>query len=182
MPSLGAALDACVLIPASLRSVLLRAAAAGLYRAHWSDETLEEIERNLVPLTNAARARQTVDWLRSHFAEATIYGYEPLVPVISVQQEDRHVVAAAVVAGAQIIVTKNLQHFPDEGLTPFGIEAQSPDEFLETLFSLDPDLMAWIAERQAAALVRPPMSVEELLDVLVVHVPGFVRLESVMDF
>ena len=48
MSSFGAVLDANVLYPASLRDVLLHAAAAGLYRPHFTDEILEEMRRNLV--------------------------------------------------------------------------------------------------------------------------------------
>lgn len=39
MPTFGVVLDACVLIPASLCDTLLQAAAADLYRLHWSEAT-----------------------------------------------------------------------------------------------------------------------------------------------
>ena len=46
--SFGVVLDACVLIPATLRDTLLRAVEKGMYRLHWSDEILDEVRRNLV--------------------------------------------------------------------------------------------------------------------------------------
>jgi PIN domain len=48
LSSFGVVLDACVLIPATLRDTLLRAAEKGMYRLHWSDEILDEVRRNLV--------------------------------------------------------------------------------------------------------------------------------------
>lgn len=41
-------LDACVLIPIRLTDLLLRLAEEGSYRVLWSDEVLDEVERNLV--------------------------------------------------------------------------------------------------------------------------------------
>lgn len=62
MPSFGVVLDACVIIPASFRDTLLRAAEAGFYRLHWTEEILTEVERNLVEggMTDAAGARRLV--------------------------------------------------------------------------------------------------------------------------
>ena len=50
MPRIEVVLDACVLFPASLRDILLRAAEVGLYRIRLSDTILEETRRNLVKL------------------------------------------------------------------------------------------------------------------------------------
>jgi len=86
-------------------------------------------------------------------------------------EKDRHVVAAAVKAGAQVIVTSNLKHFRE---LPEGIEAQSPDEFLCNVFDLDPDGMAELVREQAAALKKPKRSYKELLDGLSKFVPEFV--------
>lgn len=87
--------------------------------------------------------------------------------------KDRHVLAAAIVAGAGIIVTSNLRDFPSEQLAAFGIEAQSPDEFLINLFALEPDVIVEIIHHQAAALKQPPMTADEILEKLAVHAPNF---------
>jgi len=81
-------------------------------------------------------------------------------------------VAAAVKAGAQVIVTSNLKDF--YGL-PDGIEVQSPDEFLCNLFDLDPRALVEILHCQVAALRRPARSLEELLTSLAKFVPSFVE-------
>jgi hypothetical protein len=100
-----------------------------------------------------------------------VTGHEALITAMKNDEKDRHVVAAAVKAGAQMIVTSNLKHFRE---LPEGIEAQSPDDFLCNLFDLDPDGMVELVREQAAALKKPKRSYEELLDGLSKFVPEFV--------
>ena len=87
-------------------------------------------------------------------------------------KSDRHVVAAAVMAHAQVIVTFNLKHFTRKDLEPWDIEAQHPDYFLSHLFDLEPLLLLQIIEEQSADLTG--MSVTDLLLRLSKHVPNFV--------
>lgn len=105
--------DANVLFPLTLRDTMLRAAAAGFYQLRWSAEILDEMERNLVstgtmPADKAARLRATI---QSYFPEAEVTGYQPLIAAMQNDAKDRHVVAAAVKAGAQVITTANLKDF-----------------------------------------------------------------------
>jgi hypothetical protein len=104
------------------------------------------------------------------FPEAEVTGYEPLVVGMHNDPKDRHVVAAAVKAGAQVIVTMNLRDF--QGL-PDGVEAQSPDEFLTNLFDLAPDTLVELLRDQAAALKKPPQTFEEIVGAIAKIVPAF---------
>jgi predicted nucleic acid-binding protein len=156
-------LDANVLFPFTVRDTLLRAAAAGLYQVRWSAEILDETTRNLVStgiLTDQKATRLRAVMERA-FPEAEVTGYVPLVAAMRNQPKDRHVVAAAVKAGAQVIVTSNLRDFAP---LPPGIEVQSPDEFLCDLFEMDPAGFVGLLREQAADLAKPPMTLEELLD------------------
>ncbi len=65
--------------------------------------------------------------MKEAFPETCVTGYEELVAAMRNDENNRHVAAAAIKAGAQVIVTSNLADFDD---LPDGIEAQSPDEFL----------------------------------------------------
>ena len=85
--------------------------------------------------------------------------------------DDRHVLAAAVASSAQVIVTFNLGHFPDE--RSFGIEARHPDEFLMNRFDLDPAAVRATIEQQAADLTNPPLSPDDVLNRLAASVPTF---------
>jgi predicted nucleic acid-binding protein len=165
-------LDANVLYPFTLRDTLLRAAAAGLYQARWSVRILDEATDSLIAAGHmtreqAAHLRQAMS---AAFEDAMITGYEALIPSMGNHEKDRHVTAAAVKAGAGVIVTVNLVDFR---ILPEGIEAQSPDDFLSELFELDPHTMIALVRAQARDLRRPPRSFEEILAALANMVPQF---------
>lgn len=186
MATLGAMLDACVLIPAALCDVLLRCAAAGLYRLFWSEDILDEVERNLVEhgMTTAGGAARRIAAMRGAFPEAMIAraGYAHLQDVMTNHPKDRHVLAAAVAAGAQVIITQNLHDFPPAALEPFNIEAQSPNHFLVSLFDLDRELVVAIIREQAADLTDPPLSVDDVLDALAESAPKFADLVRALHY
>jgi hypothetical protein len=90
--------------------------------------------------------------MEREFPEAQVTGYEHLVAATKNHEKDRHVAAAAVKAGAQVITTANLKDFAE---LPEGIEAQSPDVFLCNLFDLDPEGFVELLREQADDLVNP---------------------------
>jgi predicted nucleic acid-binding protein len=175
MSSFGAVLDACVLFPAALRDTLLRTADAGLYRAHWSGSILDEVRRNLVDQrrTTEQQALRLIDVINEYFPESAVTGFEALIDGMTNDPKDRHVLAAALKAGAQVIVTANIKDFPDAALDRYGIEAQSPDEFLLHLLDLEPEQMVRIVTQQAADLRNPAKTLDDVLDELALHAPGF---------
>lgn len=81
-------------------------------------------------------------------------------------ENDRHVLAAAIFCGAGAIVTYNLRDFPADVLAPFGITAQHPDEFIEHAFDLNPGTVIAAVRDLRASLRHPPRTVHELLDTL----------------
>ncbi|HYO30534.1 MAG TPA: PIN domain-containing protein [Thermomicrobiales bacterium] len=178
MSRFSVVLDACVLIPMSLSDTLLRAADADLYRLLWSEDILDEVRRNLVEngLTDDQRALSRVSQMRRTFPQASVTGYSGIVESMTNDPKDRHVLAAAVTAGAQVIVTSNLRDFPEHALSPYNIEAQSPDDFLLNLYGLAPGTLLVILQEQVAALRYPPMSTDQFLEYLSLHAPAFVDL------
>ena len=136
---------------------------------------LDEVHRNL--MLDAGLSREQADWrldqMREAFPDATATGFERLMPVMTNHEKDRHVVAAAIGAGAQVIVTSNLTDFPPEALEPFNIAAQSPDEFLLHLRGLAPRRMAEILREQAAGLRRRPNALAYVFEHLAVQAPEF---------
>ncbi|MBA2262723.1 MAG: PIN domain-containing protein [Solirubrobacterales bacterium] len=175
----AAVLDASVLYPLPLRDTLLRVAETGLYDPYWSRRILDEVVRNLVADGRASeeQARRLGDAMAAAFdgaavSQATIERFEP---AMTNDPKDRHVLAAAVVSGAQAVVTLNLSDFPPDACEPFAIEPLHPDVFLLDLYELGSDVVVEAIQRQVAALSRPPMTFVELLDRLAVTVPGFAR-------
>ncbi|MGV3620511.1 MAG: PIN domain-containing protein [Archangium sp.] len=167
-------LDANVLYPFTLRDTLLRAAAEELFLAHWSDEILDEATRNLIDdeVVTAAQAQRLRDTMNAAFPEALVRNYAPLADGLTNDAKDRHVVAAAVKVGAQVIVTMNLRDFEP---LPDGIEAQQPDDFLCNLLDLSPETVSALVRRQAADLTRPARTLDEVLQILAKSVPDFVE-------
>lgn len=151
-------LDACVLYPMHLRDVLLQAAAEGMYQVYWSAEILDEATRNLIAnlQISVEQATRLRDVMANAFPEATVVDYEHLVSAMRNEPRDRHVAAAAVKSGAQVIVTDNLDDFV--GL-PDGIEAQRADDFLCHLFDLNADRMLLALDKICARRRRPPNEV-----------------------
>lgn len=166
-------LDANVLFPFTLRDTLLRAAAAGFYQLRWSSRILDEMERNLVTTTtmSADKAAKLRAIMEREFPEAAVPGYEQLIAAMPNDEKDRHVAAAALKSGAQVIVSFNLKDFSP---LPEGVEAQSPDAFLTNLFDLDPEYFLELLREQAGDLQNPPVRFDELLTRLERVVPDLV--------
>lgn len=111
-----------------------------------------------------------------YFPDAFITHHTLLIASMPINEKDRHILAAAVASNAQVIVTQNLKDFPSELISPFGIETQSPDEFLVHLFYLAPQAIAKLIKDQAGDLRNPPITTLELLTILKLHTPTFVEL------
>ncbi|MDE2571119.1 MAG: PIN domain-containing protein [bacterium] len=157
-------LDACTLVPATLRDVILCSADNELFRPKWSGQILDEMERALIRLqVPPERAGYTRRQMERAFPEAEVAGYESLVERMRNDPKDRHVLAAAVRGGAQLIVTANISDFPDGVLKDFAITAVTPDEFLKDLLGLYPSQMLAMLRELVQAKRRPPMTELEIL-------------------
>lgn len=160
-------LDTCALYPAHLRDTLLRLAERGLYRALWSADILEELERSL---TRAGIPPDSVERLTAEmhgaFPDAEVKGYRPLVDSMTCDHKDRHVLAAAVRSNAAAVVTFNVADFPSSSTGPHGVDIIHPDAFLLDLLDLAPPIVIAEIREQAAANRREPQTLESLLDAL----------------
>lgn len=165
--------DACVLYPAPIRDLLLQLATTGLFRARWTDEIHEEWIRSLLavrPDLGREQLERTRDLMNAHADDCLVTGYEELIPTLSLPDPaDRHVLAGAIHAGASLIVTFNLRHFPGDALEKHEIEAQHPDEFISQLLAVDPSAVCLAARQHRERLRNPPKSIEEYLGTLARH-------------
>ena len=105
-----AVFDACILYPFHLRNIIVQAAVDRLVEARWTDEIHDEWIRNLAadtPTIPIERLQTTRRLMNDALPGATISGYEDLVPTVNLPDpDDRHVVAAAIAAGASIILSR----------------------------------------------------------------------------
>lgn len=162
--------DACVLYPAPLRDLLMRLALTDRFRARWSNTIHDEWIRNLLkqrPELDAAALEKTRTLMNSSVRDSLVEGFEHLIPAIELPDEnDRHVVAAAIHSGAETIITFNLKDFPAKALGRYNLEAQHPDDFIVDLFDLHPASVLQALSAQRAALKKPPKTTTEFIDIL----------------
>lgn len=144
----AAVYDACVLYPFEVRDLLMYAAYTRLFRVHWSNEILNECTRNLIKDGRASEAgmKRMVSGMNKNFPDADTpkKQYEHLIPSMTCDKKDRHILAVAVVRKVDVIVTYNHKHFPKSSVQPHFIETQDPDDFISDVIDLDVDLfMEW---------------------------------------
>ena len=173
--------DANVFYSILLTDLILSLSEAGLFRARWTNDIHEEWIRSLLQ-DQPQRKREDLERRRQLMDEAIdhdlIEDYEQHIQSLSLPDpDDRHVLAAAIEGGAEVILTYNLRDFPDAVLQAYGIEAMHPDEFLCEIMADDPDLVLSVIEGMRTKRKRPEISPSELLERLGrLSIAGFVKM------
>jgi hypothetical protein len=113
--------DANVLVGNTQRDLLVRIAMTGLVQARWTDRILDEVVA-AVQKSRPGVAPEKLARLRQLMIDAVpgciISGYEPLIDRLRLRHpEDRHVLAAAIHADVQVLVTAD-KDFTNEDLAP----------------------------------------------------------------
>jgi predicted nucleic acid-binding protein len=142
-----AVLDACVLYPIAVTDALISLGSRGLFRAKWTtrieSEWTRAIENRRPDLVGRLGTRRDamraaiVDWEVADLAVEAI-SLDAQLP----DPDDGHVIAAAIGAQADLIVSFNVADFPQRVLDTYGLEVVHPDEFIVSLKESD-DLL-WI--------------------------------------
>lgn len=162
--------DASVLYGNTLRDLLIRVAQAGMVQAKWTEKILDEALGNLaknrtdIPQEKLQRLRELMN---GAVRDCLVENYESLVDSLKLPDpDDRHVLAAAIKAHAQLIVTSNLRDFPADQLATWDIEAKSPDDFLLDQIELD-DRIVWACIQQIVdSRINPPETIDDVLEAL----------------
>lgn len=142
-----AVLDACVLYPPSLRDLLM-----------WLASSRE---------AKPAQINRTRRLMNQVVPKCLVFGYESRIPDLSLPDaNDRHVLAAAIEAGASLIMTYNLADFPAPTLAAFGVQAIHPDAFLGSLFDAKSALFLSAVRNHRASLHNPPKDAAGYLQTL----------------
>ncbi|GII64453.1 hypothetical protein Skr01_45380 [Sphaerisporangium krabiense] len=159
--------DACVLYPSTLRDLLIRVAQAGLVQAKWTDRILDEvfgaISENRPDIKPQILERTRTLMIKA-VRDCLVTGYEPLIESIDLPDvHDRHVVAAAIRARAQVIVTNNLRDFPSDSLVNWDVEAKSADDFVLDQVHLNQKVVWACVQQIADSWKNPPGTTEDVL-------------------
>ncbi|MEM6637253.1 MAG: PIN domain-containing protein [Pseudomonadota bacterium] len=150
-------LDACVLFPTVMRTLLIGAAEAGLYQPLWSPRILEEwaraVGRDDPAAGSAVRAEAAlldVKWP----ASSCLPHQRDLDRLVLPDPNDVHVLASAIAGSADLLVTLNARDFPRHTLNAEGLSRQDPDAFLRALWSEAPSKIESIAETASAQATK----------------------------
>lgn len=170
--------DANVFYGARLRSLVLYTAQTKLYRARWSDMVHDEWVRNLIknrPDLSPEKLNRTRELMNLAVPDCLVTGFEPLMAGIELPDaNDRHVVAAAIMTRANVVVTFNLDDFPEAIMDGFRIHTKHPDQFLVELFSLGSNEVAEAVLSDFLHYQRNPLTFESYREGLAkAGVPNF---------
>jgi hypothetical protein len=155
-------------------TLLRLAKEPAFYSPKWSEEILNEVRRTLARFGRTpAQIDRRIDTMKRAFPEAMVQGFSGFIPVMGNNEKDRHVLAAAVKCGAQVIVSDNQKHFPAESLAPYDLEVMTADQFFRHQYHLDPDSFIDVLKEQA-------MDIKWTLPQLLArHVPSLAELIKV---
>lgn len=136
--------DANILFSRTLRDYFLYANDAGAIEVRWSQPILDEMSRNLrnrLGLTEADTDR--LEQLMNDYLEYALVDvadhHLATVADVPMDAKDRHVLAAALAAEADILVTENTRHFPRLWMAQHGVELLTATQLLARLTDQYPD-------------------------------------------
>lgn len=174
MPSLVVFTDANVLYGSTLRDLLLQLGVDKIVSLKWTEAVYLEWTQALIRSRPdlADRMQRTGGIMVAALSDAMVSGYEHRVDDLDLPDpDDRHVLAAALESGAQMILTFNLRHFPAEAM-PAVVAAVHPDALLSLLLAADPTPVLAAIRKVRQRMAKPPMTSADYLDALLrAHLP-----------
>ena len=123
-------LDTCVLYPSILRSILLGAAQKGLFEPIWSEKIIEEWRHAAQRNHDEAEATIVIALLRVNWPKSQVEIGPENKNLFLPDENDIHVLQAAIEGNADELLTANLKDFPTQILSGHGIVRRNPDDFL----------------------------------------------------
>jgi predicted nucleic acid-binding protein len=134
-----AVLDTNVVYPVITRDILLWFAYYDLYTPKWSEHIFDEWKRVMIEKgVSEEDADKRISKANAAFPDALVQNYKGLINHLELPDEDdRHVLAAAIKTNANLIVTNNIKDFPDEYLQSFSLTAKTADDFLTDIIDLN---------------------------------------------
>lgn len=177
MSTVVAVLDADVLVPILSCDLLLSAFDEDLYRPVITATIFDETERNLVdnfahldPVALRRRVAQVAAALSLHTHHE---GDATSAAVATVNRKDRHVAAAALAHGADLVVSNDRRLRREVNALDGHLLAITGDEFALQLLVDQPDGVDAVIDALVAKRTRRPVTRMELIDQLAGPCPGF---------
>jgi len=143
-------LDTCALVPGPVRQILLEAASADLFIPLWSDKIFEEWQfvASKSSEQNSEAIKIEILLIKDKWRNSLVPRDRALEDTLFLPDaDDRHVLAAALVGKAEVLLTNNLKDFPERILSEYGLIRKSIDSFLWELFTQEPELINSFVDR-----------------------------------
>jgi predicted nucleic acid-binding protein len=162
--------DANILFSRTLRDYVLYAADEGAIEVHWSRQILAEMSRNLREnLGFSHDSTSRLEQLMNDYIEYALVEVDPAhlaaVETVEMDAKDRHVLAAALSADADILLTDNTRDFPAEWMAEQGIELLTAGQLLVRLAEGFPDKMRAAHEKTVRYSPKPEADILATLEV-----------------
>lgn len=137
--SIIAVLDSSVIYPVIVRDLFFWFAHYDMYIPKWNryvfDEWKEAMQKKGVSPEESLKRVHKVD---QAFPDALVQHYEGLIGHLSLPDEkNSHVLATAIKINAYVIVSNNIEHFPQKILDRYGIKVKTADDFLADIVESD---------------------------------------------
>ena len=159
-------LDSCVLHGTHVRDIMLRLAAAELFRPKWSDGIEEEVRRSLTSKLsiNSSNIDRLFEKMNESFPDAKVINTDILKPIEGFRdKDDLHVLGAALISRSDTIITFNMRDFKDVHLKRFDLAAKHPDDFLIDTLGLDLTKSLSAIRKARQSRKNPPMSEDDFI-------------------
>jgi predicted nucleic acid-binding protein len=159
-------LDTNIIYPVIIRDILFWFAHYDLYTPKWSEHIFDEWKKVMKDKgVSDEEANKRISKANEAFPDALIQNYKGLIKHLELpDKDDRHVLAAAIKANANLIVTNNIKDFPEAYLQSFSLNAKTADDFLTDIIDLNPE-QAVAAFKEMVLNKRNPKQDEfEILD------------------
>lgn len=161
-------LDTNVVYPVIIRDILFWFAYYDLYTPKWSEHIFDEWKRVMLEKgVTEEDADKRISKANSAFPDALVQNYKGLIAHLALPDEnDRHVLAAAIKANANLIVTNNIKDFPQEYLQSFSLIAKTADDFLTDVIDLNQEQAVAAFKEMVLNKKNPKQDEFEVLNLL----------------
>lgn len=181
-----ALIDACSLVSAPKRDLLLTLAEAEFFRVRWSEKILEETNAALIKIFNKrkepdsiSRSAKSIQAMKTAFPEALVeLNGKPFVTGLP-DENDEHIIMSAIQTQAQSIVTENIKDFPSDILSKFNMDARMADDFIADTIALDIGKAVAKIKMLRSRLQKPEMTPEKYILSLESH--GLLETVSILS-
>jgi len=154
--------------PLNTRDLLLWFAHHDLFKPKWSNHIFSEWEEVMRRKgVDEESINRRIAAPTQAFPDALVTNYEPIIKSVNLpDKDDCHVLAAAIKANVNVIITENLKDFPASYLAEFSLSAKNADDFATDIIDLNQEVALEAFFNMTANRTKPQLDHFQMLDSL----------------